>query len=352
MVLVLTVASIASTASAQAPYAFKKDPGSNQQIEYTSNIFYPSWSLVPGGMTTNLAPAAITFNGSTFLFAVKPDNSIWLNKLAGGCSGNWSGWAPFPPGGATDVAVAPVLFAGSLFVIGKGIDDKQLYITWSSDGTSWANWQLMNPQWPKAFASAPAAIALTNSNSSPVLVVAARDATSAPAGKNVYLATYNYSTNAWSNWEYLSYADLGPSLTKYASFSYTPGNCPPTDFCPVVTESDTLYIAVAAQIPNEPGKTIWMGQSTDGGIWSGTGQVQPAGNELLPTTPADPAIFGYPSASGGPGVLVFANAYGSFEGFKNSADPSLKSWGPWNTLPGAPSDVALAVTGAPFPCLM
>jgi hypothetical protein len=339
IVFALIAASIASMASAQAPYAFKKDPGNNQQIEYTSNIFSPSWSPVPGGLTTNLAPAAVNFNGSIFLFAVKPDGSIWLNTLAR-CTGSWSGWLPFPPGGDTDAAVAPVLFAGSLLVIGKGID-KQLYFTSSSDGVNWANWQVWDPGHPipnGGASSAPTAIAMTNSSSSPLLFVSVRDASG-----NIQI---EHLSLGWSGWVSLGFTDFAPSLTKFASISFTPGNCPL--FC--LNESDTLYLTVAWESANAPQKRIWVAKTTDGNTWNGWFLVKPSGIEAFPTTPAAPASYGYPSASGGPGLLVFVNAYGNSERSKESSDPSLVPWEPWNVLPGAPSDAALAITDAPIPC--
>jgi hypothetical protein len=352
IVFALTVASMASMASAQAPYAFKKDPGNNQQIEYTSNIFSPSWSPVPGGLTTNLAPAAITFNGSIFLFAVKPDNSVWLNTLAA-CAGNWSGWVPFPLGGATDAAVAPVLVGGYLYVIRKGIDqiDQRLYFTWSSNGVNWANWQLWDPGHPITPTFAPTAIVMTNSNSTPRLFVSVRDASGIIQIDNLSLG--------WSGWSPLGSTDFAPSLTKFASISFTPGNCPPTEFCPIESESDTLYLTVAWESANAPQKRIWVAKTTDGKTWYRWYLVEPTSGEAFPTTPTAPASYGYGSFSGGPGLLVFVNAYGNSERFKESSDPSLApaSWEPWNLSPngvapdGAPSDAALAITGAPIPCL-
>jgi len=332
----LAAAVLIPAATAQTPLVFKRDP-INQQIEYST--MGAAWSPVPGGFTTNVAPAAITWKNVVYLFGVKPDNSIQFNTLVsdGACGGVWTGWKSLPDDKKTDASVAPVIFAGSLFLIRKDIASRQLYITWTGDGTNWVAWQLMDsstdPQHAIQADSGPTAASMVwPATKDQFLFVAIKD-----VGSNIRVKKYTYSTNTWSAFVAMGGSDLGPSATTVPTFTYGPPplNCAPSILClgPLL-ESDTVYLVARDNSKNY----IHVNKTVDGNTWSDwIYQVLPVGAEPVPVANAAPSAFG-----GDGNLLVFANVSGNFEGVKQSLDGA--AWSSWTVLPGSPSDVAVSAT--------
>jgi hypothetical protein len=337
----LAAAVLVPAASAQTPLVFKKDSGMNQQIEYSA--MGAAWSQVPGALITNVAPAAITWKNTVYLFGVKPDNSIAVKTLVsdGICGNVWTSWQPFPVGGQTDVSVAPVIFAGSLFLIRKDMATRQLYITSTSTGTNWAPWQLMDSSTDPLHAipadSGPTAASMVwPATGDQFLLVAIKD-----IGSNIRVKKYTYSTNTWTAFAVLGGSDLGPSMTTVPTFTYgpPPSNCAPGSLClgPLL-ESDTVYLTARDDSKNY----IWVEKTVDGNTWSGWNQVLPVGTEPVPVANAAPSVFG-----GDGNLLLFANVFGNFAGVKQSLDGA--AWSAWTALPGPPSDVAVSAAKG-LPC--
>ena len=54
-------------------------------------------------------------------------------------------WSPRKEfGGTTDVALATASFGNKLYLFSKGIDDKKVYISSSSNGNNWSSWKETN----------------------------------------------------------------------------------------------------------------------------------------------------------------------------------------------------------------
>lgn len=99
---------------------------------------WTGWSEVPGGAMTKTGLAAASFPEKQFLFAVDTDNQILINSQ-GPCNG-WTGWTKAPGGMNTDVAVAATTFGNKLLLFAKGMDS-HIWTASSLDGKAWSNWK-------------------------------------------------------------------------------------------------------------------------------------------------------------------------------------------------------------------
>jgi len=143
-----TDAGVAAVSFANAVYVFAVGADSHIWVNRRDGCgFWASWTHIPGGMTTKLVVAPVQFAGKLFLFATGVDNHIWKASTQDGQS--WSGWSQLA--GSTDVSPAVTAFSQTpclssthkLYVFSKGIGDKRIYVTTSSDGGSWSPWSLI-----------------------------------------------------------------------------------------------------------------------------------------------------------------------------------------------------------------
>ena len=85
------------------------------------------------GGTTDVALATAPFGNKLYLFSKGiGDKKIYISSSSNG--NNWSPWKEF--GGTTDVALATAPFGNKLYLFSKGIGDKKIYISSSSNGNN------------------------------------------------------------------------------------------------------------------------------------------------------------------------------------------------------------------------
>lgn len=99
----------------------------------------------PGGLVTNHAPAMALHNQVLYAFAVRDDGAILSKRLFEKGSGLLSGpWTEVTGAGRTDTAVAAATANGRLVLAMKGVQDQKIYLNeLAPGGRSWSGWVLV-----------------------------------------------------------------------------------------------------------------------------------------------------------------------------------------------------------------
>ena len=191
------------------------------------------WAVVRSGGTTNAQVAAVTFNGTLYLFSKGiSDKLIYVNSSTDGA--NWTRAQPMTGGRTTDVAVFAVVFNGRLYVFSRDIADKRIYVSSTADGTRWSGWSGMSAG---AAVDAPIAAATLKSR----LYVFAKGIRS----QKIYVNSSSTGSN-WTGWAEVP----GGGLTNSAPAAST--------------LSDKLYL-FARGLDNR----IYVNRTNDGSNWRG-----------------------------------------------------------------------------------
>jgi TIR domain len=107
---------------------------------------WTGWEEVPpGGLTTNHALAAAMLDRVLYAFAVRDDGAIMYKHLYEGSGPLLNNpWTEVPGGARTDAAVAATTANGRLVLSGKGIQDQQIYLNeLAPGGRSWSGWYVV-----------------------------------------------------------------------------------------------------------------------------------------------------------------------------------------------------------------
>ena len=111
-------------------YLFMKGIDQKIYVNSTSDgTIWSNWSEVPGGQTTDVAPAAVRTAGinpippgpDLDLFVKGVDQKIYVNHFNGT---TWGGWNEVHGGGTTTASLTGAIYGGPEFVFMKGIDQK------------------------------------------------------------------------------------------------------------------------------------------------------------------------------------------------------------------------------------
>jgi hypothetical protein len=141
IILVFALAALTSAARGEEGLTLLAKGISNKRVyenNFTSyNQAWSGWTEVPGSMTTQAGIGAVNFDNSVYAFIVDSDNQIWMNRKDG--CGFWGVWKKVPGGMTTKFAVASVVFSGKLYVFATGLDN-HIWRAYSQNGTSWSSW--------------------------------------------------------------------------------------------------------------------------------------------------------------------------------------------------------------------
>lgn len=108
-----------------------------------------AWTQIPGGATTNHAPAIVASDttvypdATLFVFHTGDNSRIYYNILTPS-QNNWSGWNEVPGDGTTDVAVAATALENWIVIAAKGINDLHFYYNvYDIPRGQWYGWTLL-----------------------------------------------------------------------------------------------------------------------------------------------------------------------------------------------------------------
>ena len=97
------------------------------------------WSVVPGGGTTDVSPAALADGPGRILLFTKGigDRSVYVNTFE---RGSWKGATQVPGGFETDVPLTATKCWDGVHVFAKGLDNR-IYFNFTSYNGPWSGWQ-------------------------------------------------------------------------------------------------------------------------------------------------------------------------------------------------------------------
>jgi hypothetical protein len=108
-----------------------------------TTLVWSGWAEVPpGGFTTAHSLAVALHDTVLYAFAIRDDGAIMFKRLFVDTGGLLTDpWAEVPGGGRTDAAVSAAVVNGRLVLAAKGIQDQQIYLNeLSPAGRVWSGW--------------------------------------------------------------------------------------------------------------------------------------------------------------------------------------------------------------------
>jgi hypothetical protein len=111
-----------------------------------TTLTWGGWAEVPpGGFTTSHSLAVALHDEILYAFAIRDDGAIMFKRLFIQQSGLLTDpWAEVSGGGRTDAAVSAAVVNGRLVLAAKGIEDRQIYLNeLSPAGRMWSGWYVV-----------------------------------------------------------------------------------------------------------------------------------------------------------------------------------------------------------------
>src|SRR5262249_40592248 len=155
-----------------------------------------------GGVTTG-ARAAVTHNNQFVTLHRGDDQQVYVSRSSNGTP--WTNWQLVAPGAITNTAPAVVSWAGYLIAFATGIDG-YLYNSYSADGVTWSDWY-----WTMPYLATSRTVAVVDYYG--YLVALARG-----GDQRVYLTVSDDAFN-WSGWfevpNYNGRTDYAPGMVVF-----------------------------------------------------------------------------------------------------------------------------------------
>jgi len=266
---------------------------------------WTNWSAVPGGGTTDRAPAsAVDYSGNLHLL-VKGinDRRIYMNNMVGATQA-WSGWAEVPPGGmTTNHTLATAMHDNVLYAFSVRDDGAIMYKPlFDGDGP------LLDTPWAEVPGAGRTDAAIAAATANGRLVLSAKGI----QDQQIYLNELAPGGRSWSGWFVTpggGETNAGPGLAAF---------------------QDELYVLIKGLTS---GHILTKVRTTDGN-WTDWAQIPGAGV-------TDAAIA---AVSVSDQLYLFAKGINDRAPYWNVAS-GTGTWGLWNGIPnGGTTDAAFAVT--------
>jgi hypothetical protein len=266
---------------------------------------WTQWTMIPGGGTTDRAPAAcVDASGNLHLLAKGITNPrVYMNNMWG-TTRVWTGWAEVPPSGlTTSHALAMALHDNVLYAFAVRDDGAILYKRLFVGGGG-----LLNEPWTEVTGGGRTGAAVSAITSNGRLVLSAKGI----LDQQVYLNELSPGGRSWSGW-YL-----------------VPGGRQTNTSPAVASFQDELYVLIKDLAS---GRILTKVRSADGD-WTDWAELAGAGN-------TDTQVAAV--AAGGQ-LYVFAKGVNDRAPYWNVAS-NTGTWSLWQALPnGGTTDTALAAT--------